>query len=232
MGISLCTQIRDRNKHLEEAFPTWLPYSFDEIIIVDSPVQKSAWEVISKQATSNLRYIRILDDIPYNISKMKNACIRAAKSDIVLYVDSDIKIKPTAPEELIRAFVFDRGSFLQGDRDSIITWTTGTFSFHKKDYDSLGGFNELLKDYGGEDGDLYYRFLKNNLVRLPLPPMFEHINHSNELRTQYYNDKDIVVSGYKNTIKARSHKWSVSDPQQQYSVQETVYTGAITSYLL
>ena len=114
MGISLCTQIRDRNKHLEEAFPTWLPYSFDEIIIVDSPVQKSAWEVISKQATSNLRYIRILDDIPYNISKMKNACIRAAKSDIVLYVDSDIKIKPTAPEELIRAFVFDRGSYLQG----------------------------------------------------------------------------------------------------------------------
>lgn len=233
MNISLCTQIRDRNKYLPEAYASWIKHPFSEIIVVDSPVEECAWDVIGAMGICPVtRYIKITDNIPYNSSEMKNTCIRASSCGIVLYIDADVVIKTEDSAVLFNSLTFPVGSYLQGEKNTIITYTTGTFCFHRQDYESIGGFNEKLTDYGGDDGDVYHRLFLAGVKRLPLPPLFEHINHPDGLRTRYYANKDKILSGLKNTLKSRSYRWSSSDTQRIFNVEEFGCKKDLVTYKL
>lgn len=225
MEISLCTQIKDRNKFLRQCYPTWVSSLFSEIVIVDSPGEENAWDVIKDVASENTRYIKIIEDIPFNLSKFKNACIRACKCETIWYVDSD-NFFVSLPETLD---VPDR-TFFQGTTKGFLGYVVGSFIIMKKDWWSVGGFNERIVGYGGEDGDLYTRLLKSGIKRIPMLEGVGHIDHEDSLRFKFFEEKDKNLSYLKNHIKIKSHSWAKSDKQCTFSVEERSKVNSLIEY--
>src|SRR5204863_1460168 len=71
----------------------------------------------------------------------------------------------------------------------------GTVVCPRSDFLHLGGFDEILQNWGGEDEDLYSRFLWRGLQQKEFPQeLVQAIEHDDALRTQHFSVKIAFLS--------------------------------------
>jgi hypothetical protein len=94
------------------------------------------------------------------LSKLWNTIINTSITNDILLLNDDIEVEVEAhPEEHLYRYI-------ASDDFSGITRINGSFSHFlaKKDIiNQIGYFDERLLGFGEEDGDIYYRLLKNNM---------------------------------------------------------------------
>jgi GT2 family glycosyltransferase len=134
----------------------------------------------------------------------------------VFYVDSDILIDDSFPEDLY----VPRDSFYQGEVEGIIA-TFGCCIFLKEQFQKVNGFNETLVGYGYEDADFYRRLQLAGYKRMPIVRGLSHIDHSDDLRGSQFDDKDIIRTALRNRVRAMGHTWGPSDKQESFEVRVT-----------
>jgi hypothetical protein len=106
------------------------------------------------------------------LSKMWNTLIINSNEENILLLNDDLEIYDNRVFETIKSYI--KSTEFHGF--TRINHSFSHFLVNKKTIDILGYFDERLLGFGEEDGDIYYRCLKNNIKIYDI-----HINGFNNL---------------------------------------------------
>ena len=143
----------------------------------------------------NVTVVRVEDARDFNASRARNLGVRAANSPWLCFLDADILLAPDFADQLFSSL--QPGRFYRGP-DAL--GTCGTFVCSREDFERAGGYDEVIRGYGGEDRDLYdlLEFVGATPDTLATP--VEHLEHSHSLRAQHHAEKNVLVSALRNRV--------------------------------
>lgn len=188
MKISFITTCKGRRKHLEEVLPLWLAEKPDEIIVVDVNCPDGTADWLSES-----QYPVKVVDFPiegFHLAKARNLGAKAAQHSILCFIDADIKVR-----EGLLSWIKEhlKGNFYalrarKNAYDGI--HEQGTVFCKASDFQLIGGYDEIIDSYGGEDHDLYEKFGRSGMRPIYYPQHFiASIPHDDDLRMQFQNVK-------------------------------------------
>lgn len=165
-----------------------LPAEQYELLLCDSGSTDGTLELVAELAIPNLRHIRPAEN--RGRSGARNAGIREARGEFVLFTDADILPSPdlleqhlrlhrarphcavvglevqvdtVAEYEAVRDNPYDKGRHMHGRTDKQMSWLfflTGNASAPRQGLLDVGLFDENFTVYGHEDLELGYRLQK------------------------------------------------------------------------
>jgi len=190
--ISVVIPTFNRRETLEKTLPLLaqqtLPQDQYELLLCDSGSIDGTAELLAELAIPNLRHIRPAEN--RGRSGARNAGIRAAEGEFVLFTDADIipsanlleehlRLHRSRPHcavvglevqvntfeeyEQVRDNPYDKGRHLHGRNDKEMSWLfflTGNASAPRQALLDVGLFDENFTVYGHEDLELGYRLQK------------------------------------------------------------------------
>lgn len=194
-SLSIVVGCKGRLGHLQESIGHMIRES-DEVIVVDYDCPDNT---IYELRNTNVKCIKVHDKPFYNRSHAKNIGGRAARGSMLAFIDADAIIhsgfKSFVLNEISKGVI---GFTFQNHQGQIIITKTA--------FNRIKGFNESVEDWGWEDHDFAARagligefpHVKSNIVHL-LP-------HSDEMRTIYHKEQNIMVSNEKNAERFREFR--------------------------
>jgi glycosyltransferase involved in cell wall biosynthesis len=184
--ISFVTTCKGRLHHLQQTLPLLAALDHAEVIVVDygCPQGAGAWV---EQHYPAIRVIRISDDPGFNVSRARNAGANAATAPWLCFIDADIVIQdgllPWALENL-RADAFYRPRPVDYE-------AYGSFFCTREAFLETGGYDEVIRGWGGEDDDFYLRLRLAGYREEGYPlALVAPIRHGDEERTAFYDKKN------------------------------------------
>ena len=187
--FSLIVTCKGRLMHLRQTLPLFCALPDTEVIVVDygCPDRSGDWVAAHHPA---VKVVRIDDDPGFNPSRARNIAARDCQSDYLLFVDADIKMRPGAIDA-INAVVTPE-TYATVDADDRGDDIRGTCVVPRAKFEAVGGYDELLKNYGMEDTELYARLSDFGCADAFVPPTdFEAIAHGDDLRTTFFPIKSV-----------------------------------------
>ncbi|MEI7599636.1 MAG: glycosyltransferase [Aestuariivirga sp.] len=224
---SLIVTCKGRLMHLQQTLPLFCALPDTEVILVDygCPDRSGEWASANFPA---VKVISVADDPGFNPSRARNIAARDATADYLFFVDADIKVKPAALDEI--AAVITPNTYATVDATDLGDDLRGTCIIPRDKFTAVGGYDELLKNYGMEDTELYVRLTDFGLADAFISPEgFEAIPHDDALRTRFFPVKSVrklrmIASFYQEYIKV--FRRSVVVPQLALEDREQIHAAA------
>lgn len=193
--VSLCTSLKDRLEHLQKTFLLNIEdnqnYPNCEFLLLnyncpDPNTEEWVRKALESHiASGRVSYYYYPDSKTFERSHARNLAFRLAQGDIVCNVDADNFIGNGFVSYVSAALSCD-GVFLSGPLDG--RGLGGRICVRRKDWETVGGFDERIRSYGFEDLDfanrLYMVGLKKKFIRYE--NFCQTILHSDELRMKYH----------------------------------------------
>lgn len=179
-----------RLAQLRESLPACLAQPHAESIVVDysCPQECGAW-VESEHPRA--RVIRVPGESVFNAARARNAGARAASGRFLVFIDADV-VCPSRLTDSLRTLLEPR-VFVRVEPVVPDLW--GTVAVARSDFERVGGYDEVIKGWGGEDDDLYSRFHLDGMALRTIPASwFRWSAHPDEERTRRHELKDRQVS--------------------------------------
>lgn len=202
---SLITTCKGRRKHLEETLSSMtaqvgVKY---ELIIVDYDDPEFSWELaVNGTKFQNRCAVRVIDGAAgFNINRARNYGAKWAQAPVLAFVDADVILSAGWLRIVVDTIssgcnVVSRGQSVRG--------ITGTFAVSRTAYDAVNGFDESLEGWGYDEVDFFKRCDHRVGVRATYDPgLVRALEHDDDLRTMYYEEKDILVSNVRNSRRAK-----------------------------
>jgi len=191
--VSLVVPTWNRRETLEHVLPTLAQQTFDpaeyEILLCDAGSTDGTRELVDKLKPANLTLLTLPN---LGRASARNAGIRWAQGEIVLFSDADILADPRLIDEHLRAHERHANAAIVGwevqvgsldeyrraaaepaarsrlhrPRERPLSWLfflTGNASVRREDLVSAGLFDETFTAYGHEDLELGYRLERRGL---------------------------------------------------------------------
>jgi hypothetical protein len=184
--LSFITVCKGRLEHLKQTLPSRADLPGTQAIVVDyaCPQGTRTWVA---QNFPRVKVVAVDDDPGFCVSRARNLGARAASTARLCFVDADVKLREGFLPWLranIRPRHFYRAWPLIPD-----LW--GTFVCPAEDFASIGGFDEALQGWGGEDDDIYMRLADSGCAQALFPAeLLEALQHDDAQRVTYYEVKD------------------------------------------
>lgn len=192
LPVTIVTACKARLGLLREALPTWLALPVEKIIVVDASCPEGTGAYANSFGDPRVEVVQIEMRGAFRHSMARNAGLRRAKTPWVALIDCDIQLAP--PMEAVFSSL-QPGHFYRSDRPT--DGLTGQVIAENDILQKMGGYDEVYRDYGDEDIDLFRR-LKFHQIK---PAQFSHlllrhVGHEDELRTagQSISDKELSLS--------------------------------------
>lgn len=190
--FSFITTCKGRLQHVQQTLPSLVQQSDCECIVVDynCPQKTGDWV---EQNFPQVKVVRVTDDEGWIISRARNLGAQAANTEWLIFIDADIRLVGDLFSWLTPQLApgnFFRAGITREKMDNF-----GTFVCHRDDFAKTGGYDELLRGWGKEDNDMYYRLRINGCTQHFFPAQFiDPIPHDDEQRTQFSPYKNRWVS--------------------------------------
>jgi glycosyltransferase involved in cell wall biosynthesis len=225
--FSLIVTCKGRLMHLKQTLPLFCALPDTEVILVDygCPDASGDWAGANFPA---VKVVRVDDDPGFNPSRARNIAARRSEADYLFFVDADIKVQPAALDE-INAVITPK-TYATVDAMELGDDLRGTCVVPRAKFEAAGGYDELLKNYGMEDTELYVRLTDYGLDDAFIPPTgFNVIPHGDELRTRFFANKSVrklrlIASFYQEYIKV--FRRSLRVPQLALEDREQIHAAA------
>lgn len=188
--FSFITTCKGRLHHLQQTLPLLARQENSECVVVDygCPQKTGDWV---EQHCPQVKVMRVTDDEGFCLARARNMGAQVAQSERLIFIDADIRLVGDLLSWL-RPRLGPGIFFRAGSLDSNMT---GTFVCHRGDFNKIGGYDELLRGWGREDKDIYYRLRLAGCEQGFFPEQFlDAIAHSDEERTQFSPYKNRWVS--------------------------------------
>lgn len=190
---TIVTTCKNRLDHLKSTLPGFLAFEDAEVIVVDYNCPQGTGDFVSENYPA-ARVVRVTDDEGFNISRARNVGARQATGEYLFFIDADIKIHPARLRELMQAQ--ERlNRFIVFSRVAENPNLDGTCLLPKEVFDKVGGYDEAIRVWGGEDWDLYVRLRFHGLEQFVLDAgdSMTAIEHSNAERLTYH--RNVTLGG-------------------------------------
>lgn len=184
--ISLITTCKGRLEHLKRSLPTFQAAS-EDVVVVDYGCPDGTGDYVEENFP-NVTLVREKDVPVFNVSRARNLGARAARGDALFFCDADVLLAQAAKQNLNKINLI--GSYATFRRPNDLR---GTCLVARSDFERIGGYDEVLVGYSGEDLDLYMRlrharlspfYFENGIVS-------EFISHDDASRIRYsQSDKE------------------------------------------
>lgn len=196
--IAILTTCLGRWRFLEQSYATWREHLPDLAEVCCVSDARCPDGTLSKARERGMRAVEVglrsnQDGNPiFHKAKMLNAgasALGVGRLDFLLLLDADTMVTAKFREELQRIpdsyhFAFCRAPITKRD-------LTGVLAVSPYDWDFIGGMDERFEGWGAEDLDLRLRlFTRATRAYVRLNPNgLVSLSHSDDLRTQFYEDK-------------------------------------------
>ena len=190
--FSFITTCKGRLPHLQQTLPLMVKQPDSECIVVDYSCPQKTGDWV-EQNYPQVNVVRVTDDDGWIISRARNLGAAAAQTEWLVFIDADILLS----DELIPWLMprLTKGNFYRAKFSHQKIDNFGTFVCHRDDFAKNGGYDELLRGWGKEDNDMYYRLRLSGCRQHFFPEQFlEPIPHDDEARTQFSPYKSRWVS--------------------------------------
>jgi glycosyltransferase involved in cell wall biosynthesis len=192
--IGLITICKGRLAQLRETLPGMIGQRADELIVVDFNCPDGTGDWVETRFPQ-LRCIRSLDAGPFSAAKARNLGAANATSDWLCFVDADIVLAPDFLN-FVRSRLAPRRYF----RPPPSTGLWNPVICRRLDWAGIGGFDEVIANWGCEDDDLFRRLELRHVLPLWLPEIAaSELPYDKALRSRFH-ETDYVVSHRVNTL--------------------------------
>lgn len=179
--LSLITTCKNRLPHLKQTLPLMLQQPLAEVIVVDYGCEQgtAAWV---KEHHPAARLVQVTDDPIFSITKARNTGAKIASHEFLCFVDADVLMHL----ELGKWLEINRnpnGFYVYPVQKEKEYELTGFVVVAREHFSKVGGYDEAIKGWGGEDKDLYERLAWIGLSKSLVPQgSVSPISHGDELR--------------------------------------------------
>lgn len=226
-SYSLIVTCKGRLMHLRQTLPLFCQLPDTEVILVDygCPDGSGAWAAANFPA---VKVITVTDDPGFNPSRARNIAAKASGAEYLFFVDADIKLRPSALAAITA--VITPNSYATVDAPDLGDDLRGTCVVPRAKFEAVGGYDELLRNYGMEDTELYVRLTDFGLEDAFVPPDgFDVIPHGDDLRTTFFPVKSmrklrLIASFYQEYIKVFRRALKV--PQLALEDRQQIHAAA------
>ena len=184
---SIVTICKGRLHHLVRSLPAMLRQPFAEVVVVDYACPDGTADYVAANFPA-ARVVRVTDAASFNASHARNLGAGAALGDVFVFVDADVVLA----DSFIAAVELGLGpnqyaKFAEPTipRDNSVQ---GTCVIHRRHFELIGGYDEVLTNYGGEDLELYERLAIAKIGRHTIDQreVVEVIDHGRAERTRFF----------------------------------------------
>jgi hypothetical protein len=139
-----------------------------------------------------VRVVRMPGNEYYSHSRARNGGARAGNSPWICFTDSDILTSPLLAES-VTPLLQPRCYYRFAPLTDGGLW--GTFICSREAYERVGGFDEILDNWGNDDLDMFELLKMSGLTEQYFSSsLLQHIPHDNDLRTKHHKVKDKLVA--------------------------------------
>lgn len=197
--LAFVTTCMGRLAHLQQTLPRLAAQSGAECILVDysCPERSGDW---AQASVPGVRVVRVENETCFNLARARNAGAAVCDADWICFIDADVLVQPSFSVEVAEAL--SPGAFYRPDPFDALTW--GTVIVARSDFERIGGYDEIIEGWGGEDDDFYARLQMSGSIPAGFPGHFMNgIDHDEADRVKHYAVKDRLVSQRINALYIR-----------------------------
>lgn len=170
-----------------------------DCVVVDysCPEHTADWV---RQHWPAVRVVCVEGESQFNLARARNAGAAACDADWICFIDADVLVEPVFSTEISKGLKL--GAFYRPDPFDALTW--GTVIVARSDFECIGGYDDVIQGWGGEDDDLYMRLQQAGCRAGNFPGSFMRgINHADADRVRHYAIKDRLLSQRINALYIR-----------------------------
>jgi GT2 family glycosyltransferase len=196
MKITYVTTCKGRLHHLARTLPVAAGQPAVDCIVVDYGCPDGAGDWV-RENHPGVKVVRVADDPGFNLARARNLGAAQAQSEWLAFIDADVVLAPDFFARVSSA-LSPGHYFLPGSNDPN-TW--GSMLVERSAFLAVGGYDEAIVGWGGEDNDLYEALSLNGIRRAHYRgDLVTPIRHSDEERTQFHGNKDIERARWLNQV--------------------------------
>jgi glycosyltransferase involved in cell wall biosynthesis len=181
--FSIVTTCKGRLGDLKISLPTFVAQTDAEVVVVDYDCPDGTRSYVA-QHYPQVRVVAIADKPKFNSSHARNAGAAEATGEFLVFLDADMVMGPGFVDHLA-ATMKNRSYGTFGDK--VANSARGGCVVDRVLFEAIGGYDEILEGYGGEDLDLYTRlkFMRARHVGLPREFIVNVIEQDREAREKF-----------------------------------------------
>jgi glycosyltransferase involved in cell wall biosynthesis len=187
---SIVTICKGRLHHLVRSLPAMLRQPLAEVVVVDYACPDGTADHLAANFP-DARVVRVTDVVGFNASDARNRGARAATGDRFVFVDADVVLADSFIASVDRELGSDEfAKFAEptSPRDNSVQ---GTCVVQRRHFELVGGYDDVLTNYGGEDLELYERLAHAKVGKriIDAREVVEVIDHSPAERTRFFDKR-------------------------------------------
>jgi glycosyltransferase involved in cell wall biosynthesis len=184
---SIVTICKGRLHHLIRSLPAMLRQPLAEVVVVDYACPDGTADYVAAHFPT-ARVVRAADAVGFNASRARNLGARAAAGAVLVFVDADVVLADgfiAFVDAMLGPGQYAKFADPASARENSVQ---GTCVIHRSHFDLVGGYDEVLTNYGGEDLELYERLAIGRIERRIIDQslIVEVIDHSRAQRTRFF----------------------------------------------
>lgn len=196
MTIAYVTTCKGRLHHLARTLPSAAGQAGVECIVVDYGCPDGAGDWV-RQRYPGVTVVRVTDDPGFNLARARNLGAAQARSEWLAFIDADVLLAPDFFGRV--AAGLSPGCFFLPDSGD--PNTLGSCVVERTAFLAVGGYDEAIRGWGGEDNDLYEALSLGGVRRASYAGnLVTPIRHSDAERTQFHGNKDIERARWLNQV--------------------------------
>jgi hypothetical protein len=188
--FAIVTTCKGRLEHLKQTLPQFAKQSETQVIVVDyaCPQHTGNWV---RQNFPEVSVVQITGEAYFRANHARNSGAARADASHLIFLDADTliaddfvsKIEQSLAPDSFSRFRFPQGNDLNG------ACVVPAPAFH-----AVGGYDEVIEGYGGEEQELYWRLRRRglNMHYLPAEGLCRPIVHDDQSRIAFHREKDMV----------------------------------------
>ena len=191
LATSVCfvTTCKGRLEHLKQTLPLLDELANARCVVVDYGCPEGSGNWVQENFP-DVHVEFVTDDAEFCLSRARNIGAAAAATPWLCFIDADIRIRPEFALWLQQSR--KTNGIYRAEPTESAMW--GTMICRAENFFAVGGYDEVIRGWGGEDDDLYLRMRSAGNVDMGFPAeLLDPISHTDALRTKFYPIKHHAI---------------------------------------